>query len=125
MKNNNEVNVNTPGENELQAINPYNFINIYKSGFTYSIKTTGSNYEVHLKATNSKRSIQEMVYLCKQDHLCTVANKDETRQQMEYNKHQRSEKVGTERQHVPLQSQIISQRRDNRPEITEITDITL
>lgn len=60
MKNNNEVNVNTPGENELQAINPYNFINIYKSGFTYSMKTTGSNYEVHLKATNSKRSIQEM-----------------------------------------------------------------
>ena len=33
MKNNDEVNVSNPTEAELQAINPYNFINIYKQGF--------------------------------------------------------------------------------------------
>lgn len=60
MKRNNEVNVNTPNESELQSINPYNFINIYKNGFTYTMKTTGNNYEIHLTATDSKRNIQEM-----------------------------------------------------------------
>ncbi len=59
MKRNNEVNVNNPSESELQAINPYNFINIYKSGYTYSMTTSGGNYTVHLKASAS-RSIKEM-----------------------------------------------------------------
>ena len=59
MKRNNEVNVNNPSESELQAINPYNFINIYKSGYTYSMATSGGNYTVHLKASAS-RSIKEM-----------------------------------------------------------------
>ena len=60
MKGNNEVNVSTPTESELQAINPYNFINIYKSGFKYSMKTQGNNCEIHLTATDSKRKLQEM-----------------------------------------------------------------
>ena len=33
MKKNNEVNVTTPTEAQLQAINPYNFINLYKQGY--------------------------------------------------------------------------------------------
>lgn len=60
MKGNNEVNVSTPTESELQAINPYNFINIYKTGFKYSMKTQGNNCEIHLTATDSKRKLQEM-----------------------------------------------------------------
>lgn len=60
MKNNNEVNVSNPTESELQAINPYNFINIYKNGFSYDMKTVGKEYQVHLKATNKSRKIQEM-----------------------------------------------------------------
>ncbi len=60
MKGNNEVNVSTPTESELQAINPYNFINIYKTGFKYSMKNQGNNYEIHLTATDSKRKLQEM-----------------------------------------------------------------
>lgn len=60
MKGNNEVNVSTPTESELQAINPYNFINIYKSGFKYSMKNQGNNCEIHLTATDSKRKLQEM-----------------------------------------------------------------
>lgn len=60
MKGNNEVNVSTPTESELQAINPYNFINIYKTGFKYSMKNQGNNCEIHLTATDSKRKLQEM-----------------------------------------------------------------
>lgn len=60
VKRNNEVNVSNPTESELQAINPYNFINIYKEGFTYDMKTTGKEYQVHLIATSKSRKIQEM-----------------------------------------------------------------
>lgn len=60
VKNNNEVNVSNPSEDELQALNPYNFINIYKKGFNYTMTTKGNSYEVHLTATDKKRSIQEM-----------------------------------------------------------------
>lgn len=60
MKGNNEVNVSTPTESEQQAINPYNFINIYKTGFKYSMKNQGNNCEIHLTATDSKRKLQEM-----------------------------------------------------------------
>ena len=60
MKSTNEVNVNTPTEGELQAINPYNYINMYRNGFTYKMKTVGKNYQIHLTATNKSRQIQEM-----------------------------------------------------------------
>ena len=60
MKSQQEVNVSNPTEAELQAINPYNFINIYKKGYSYTMKTVSAGYEVHLKATDAKRQIQEM-----------------------------------------------------------------
>lgn len=60
MKSNNEVNVNTPTEGELQAINPYNFINMYRSGFSYKMQTKGGNHIIHLTATSKQRQIQEM-----------------------------------------------------------------
>ena len=40
MKSQEEVNVSNPTEAQLQAINPYNFINIYKKGSSYTMKTT-------------------------------------------------------------------------------------
>lgn len=60
LKRSNEVNVSNPNESELQAINPYNFINIYRSGYSMSMKTVGSSYQVHLTATNKSRKLQEM-----------------------------------------------------------------
>lgn len=60
LKRTNEVNVNTPKESDLQAINPYNFINMYRSGYNLSMTTKGSTYVVHLTATSSKRSVKEM-----------------------------------------------------------------
>ena len=66
MKNNDEVNVSNPTEAELQAINPYNFINIYKKGFKLSSKKVNNSYEVHLKATDKNRKIQEMYIIVDQ-----------------------------------------------------------
>ena len=59
MKNNDEVNVTTPNEVQLQKINPYNFINLYKSGYDITMNKSGKDYVVHLTAQNSTK-IQEL-----------------------------------------------------------------
>ena len=66
MKKNDEVNVSTPTESQLTTINPYNFINMYKRGYTYTLEKVYNSYYVHLKATDSKKSIQEMHIMVKQ-----------------------------------------------------------
>ncbi len=55
-----EVNVSTPTEAQQQAMNPYKFINMYKSGYDLDAKALSSGWEVHMTATDSKRQIQEM-----------------------------------------------------------------
>ena len=60
MKNNDEVNVSTPTEAQLQAINPYNFINLYKKGYESTLNKTGKDYVVHLTATSKERKIKEL-----------------------------------------------------------------
>lgn len=60
MKGNDEVNISTPTETQLQMINPYNFINLYKKGYSYTMNTTGNSYVVHLTATASDRRIKEL-----------------------------------------------------------------
>lgn len=60
MKKNNEVNVTTPTEAQLQAINPYIFINMYKKGFKYTMTSSASSHVVHLTATNQKQKVREM-----------------------------------------------------------------
>lgn len=60
LKQNDEVSVTTPTEAQLQAINPYNFINMYKNGFKLSMTTNGSVYNVHLTAEDSKKKIKEL-----------------------------------------------------------------
>lgn len=60
MKNNDEVNVITPTEAQLQAINPYNFINLYKKGYESTLNKTGKDYVVHLTATDKARKIKEL-----------------------------------------------------------------
>ena len=37
MKDNEEVNVSNPTEAQLQTINPYNFINLYKNGYSSTV----------------------------------------------------------------------------------------
>lgn len=60
MAKNDEVNVSTPTEAQLQSLNPYNFINMYKQGFNQTMTTSSKTYNVHLTATDAKRKVQEM-----------------------------------------------------------------
>lgn len=60
MKKNEEVNVSTPIASQLTALNPYSFINLYKSGYSYKLRNESNAYEVHLTATDKSKKIQEM-----------------------------------------------------------------
>lgn len=60
MTKNEEVNVTSPSESQLQVLNPYNFINMYKNGFTYTMTQTDKAYNVHLTATDKSKRVQEM-----------------------------------------------------------------
>ena len=62
-----EVSMAEPTGAELQAINPYAFIDIYKQGFNYKMKkgtlSNGKNgYKIFLNADNKKQEIRE-IYL--------------------------------------------------------------
>ena len=60
LKDNEEVNVSNPTEAQLQAINPYNFINLYKNGYSSTLNNTGSSYVVHLTSTTKDQKIKEL-----------------------------------------------------------------
>lgn len=60
MAQNNEVSVTTPNESQLQTLNPYNFINLYKNGFKYTMTKNGKTFNVHLTSTDEKRKVKEM-----------------------------------------------------------------
>ena len=72
MKNNDEVNVSNPTESQLQAINPYNFINLYKKGYDCTLNKSGKDYVVHLTASNPQTKIKELfVTIDKTNHRPT------------------------------------------------------
>lgn len=63
---NEEVNVTEPTEEELQAINPYTFLNFYKKGFNAKFGTTKqfagkAIYDVQLVAKDNKSDIKQVV----------------------------------------------------------------
>lgn len=59
MKKNDEVNVSNPSQAQLQTLNPYNFINMYKQGYKYTMTKDDNNFTVHLTSTG-KKQISEM-----------------------------------------------------------------
>lgn len=65
MTGSNEVNVSTPTEAELQQINPYNFINLYKKGYNLTLETATYQgtpcHEVRLKAQNKNAAISQLI----------------------------------------------------------------
>lgn len=63
MRATNEVNISTPKEAKQMSMNPYTFINIYRTGYDMGVKSIGNNYQVHLIAQNKSRSIQELYIL--------------------------------------------------------------
>ena len=60
MAKNDEVSVTTPTEARLQTLNPYNFINLYRKGFTYTMTKGNGTFNVHLTAEDKSRTVQEM-----------------------------------------------------------------
>ena len=63
MASNDEVNISTPTAQQLQTLNPYNFINLYKSGYSSSLTTAGSDYQLHLTSTKEQHKIKEAFLL--------------------------------------------------------------
>lgn len=73
LKQNEEVNITTPSKAKQAAMNPYAFINLYKSGYTLTMSTSGGLHTVHMKATNAaSKSIPEMyITINKQTYVPT------------------------------------------------------
>lgn len=63
LKSTEEVNVTTPTEAQQMKMNPYRFINMYKSGYDLGLSEKGDKYWVHLNAQNKQRSVQELYIL--------------------------------------------------------------
>jgi len=59
MASNEEVNISKPTAQQLQTLNPYHFINMYKSGYSSTMTSSGSVYNVHLTATDAQLKIKE------------------------------------------------------------------
>ncbi len=72
LKANEEVNVSNPTADELAAMNPYAFINLYKEGYTSTVKEVklrGKDcYEIHLKATSNKKIREALLTISKDDY---------------------------------------------------------
>ena len=60
MKNSDEVNISHPSSKQLEAMNPYNFINIYKKGYKMEMTKEKGAYKIHLTASGSQQHIEEM-----------------------------------------------------------------
>lgn len=60
MTNNDEVNVSTPTDSQLQTLNPYNFINLYRQGYAMTMSSTAKAYTVHLTANDQRAKIREL-----------------------------------------------------------------
>lgn len=77
LPDNQEVNVSNPTNEELQQINPYFFINIYRQGYTYTIGKTQTYknkniIEINLKAQQKQKEIQSItLYIDKNTYYPT------------------------------------------------------
>ena len=60
MKNNEEVSVTNPSDAQLQVLNPYNFVNMYKKGYDYTMTTSDKAFTVHLTAKEQTKRVKEM-----------------------------------------------------------------
>lgn len=63
LKSTEEVNVSTPTAAQQLQMNPYRFINMYKTGYNLGLTDKGKAYWVHLTAQNPKNSVPEIYIL--------------------------------------------------------------
>lgn len=82
---NGEVNVTEPTEKEMQAVNPYSFMSIYKKGYRATMRESAlrgeKTYEVHLVARNADNAAQEIYVDVRQSDyrlLCVRVRQDNT-----------------------------------------------
>lgn len=59
MPSNDEVNISTPTAQQLQSLNPYHFISMYKQGYAYTMTSSATAYNVHLTSTDAQHKIGE------------------------------------------------------------------
>ena len=59
LKKNDEVSVTNPSDAQLQKINPYNFIKLYKKGYDMTMSSAAATHTVHLTAQGNQ-NIQEL-----------------------------------------------------------------
>lgn len=69
---NDEVNVSTPTQEELQQINPYTFLYLYQKGFSYKLGTAKTFqgkavWEVVLTANNKKQELERLTLYVTKD----------------------------------------------------------
>lgn len=75
---NEEINISTPTREELQSINPYSFIHLYKKGYAYQTNGTvqykGKNaYKIILISESDKQDISKIELLIQQDNFQPVS----------------------------------------------------
>lgn len=74
LKQNDEVNISTPTASELQGMNPYAFLNLYKKGFNYTVQQgTLRGERVHTVRLTAEQGGSEI-----QEILLDVSQKDYT-----------------------------------------------
>lgn len=94
LKKTNEVNISTPTQAQQMAMNPYTFINIYKTGYKMNMK------EKRQQLSGSSDSTKPETFCCRTLHhhqsenLCSLTSQDETGQNMEH--HQGEQLQGTQ-----------------------------
>lgn len=63
MKSTEEVNVSTPNASQQLQMNPYRFINMYRTGYNLALTDKGQQYWIHLTAQSAKSNTPEMYIL--------------------------------------------------------------
>lgn len=72
---NEEVNISNPTKEELESINPYSFISLYKQGYNYTVGTTRTYsgkavYEINLIAETPKQQLAAItLYISQNDYF--------------------------------------------------------
>ena len=66
VRDNEEVNISTPSKSEIAKMNPYSFVNIYKSGYSYAMGSTKtlrghSTHEVVLTANAKGKNANKII----------------------------------------------------------------
>ena len=73
---NEEVNITNPTEKEIQAVNPYVFLDLYKKGYRITMQESTlrdmPTYEVHLVAQRAEIAAQELYIDVRKSDFCPL-----------------------------------------------------